>query len=355
MDLESQPLVSVLTPVYNGEEYLTECIESVLAQTYQNWEYCIVNNCSTDRTLEITKTYAEKDKRIRVYNNLEFVGCDENGNIAFQQISPDSKYCKMIHADDWMFPECLMEMVKLAEAHPTVAVVSSYRLTNRHIVVQALPYTSRAISGREICRATLLGLPSVFGSPSAMLIHADEVRKRPHFYNVTNPHCDMEACLSILRHRDFGFVHQMLTFERSHPQSESSRGSRYGFNSFGKFEHVVKYGPEYLSKKQFAAMFKKRRDEYYAFLGASVFRNREKGFWEYQKAAFGRIGYSLSTARVIKAMILEVLDVILNPRNTLKRIAGKLFHSVEDVTKRSLENNWQGKSSSDRSSSLPAP
>lgn len=328
-----QPLVSVLTPVYNGEEYLAECIESVLAQTYQNWEYCIVNNCSTDRSLEIAKIYAKKDKRIRIHDNADFVGCDENGNIAFQQISSDSKYCKVVQADDWLFPECLMEMVGLAEAHPTVGIVSSYRLKNTSIVVQALPYARRVISGREICRTTLLGLPSVFGAPSAMLIHADEVRKRQHFYNVANPHCDMEVCLDILRERDFGFVHQMLTFERSHPQSESSRGARYGFTPFGRFEHVVKYGPEYLSESELVVMLRRRRDEYYAFLGASVFRNKEKGFWGYQKAALCRIGYSLSPARIIKAVIFEVFDAILNPLNTLKRLMGKLSHSVDGVTK----------------------
>ena len=162
-----------------------------------------------------------------------------------------------------------------------------------------------------------------------MLIHADEVRKRPHFYNVANPHCDMEACLSILRNRDFGFVHQMLTFERSHPHSESSRGSRYGFTPFGRFEHVTKYGPEYLSDKEFSAMFAKRREEYYAFLGASVFRNRDGDFWDYQRAALRRIGYSLSVARIIKAALLHVLDVVLNPLNTFKRISGKLPHSAK--------------------------
>ena len=46
-----EPLVSVVTPVYNGDKYLADCVESVLKQTYQNWEYVIVNNCSTDRTL----------------------------------------------------------------------------------------------------------------------------------------------------------------------------------------------------------------------------------------------------------------------------------------------------------------
>ena len=111
MNPQVQPLVSVLTPVYNGERYLVECIESVLAQTYQNWEYIIVNNCSTDRTLEIAEKFAAQDKRIRIHNNETFVGCDANGNIAFRQISLDSKYCKVVHADDWLYPECIMRMV----------------------------------------------------------------------------------------------------------------------------------------------------------------------------------------------------------------------------------------------------
>src|SRR5687768_18358729 len=96
MKPHEQPLVSVLTPVYNGERYLVECIESVLAQTYQNWEYCIVNNRSTDRTLAIAQKYASQDNRIRIHNNETFVECDANGNIAFRQISSESKYCKVV-------------------------------------------------------------------------------------------------------------------------------------------------------------------------------------------------------------------------------------------------------------------
>ena len=62
MSLGQEPLVTVLTPVYNGEDFLAQCIESILAQDYRNFEYIIVNNCSKDRTLEIAQSYAEKDQ-----------------------------------------------------------------------------------------------------------------------------------------------------------------------------------------------------------------------------------------------------------------------------------------------------
>jgi len=76
--MSEEPLVTVLTPVYNGEAFLEECIESVLRQTYRNYEYIIVNNCSKDRTPEIASQYAKRDSRIRVHNNNDFVGVIEN-------------------------------------------------------------------------------------------------------------------------------------------------------------------------------------------------------------------------------------------------------------------------------------
>src|SRR5437764_11981376 len=115
MNTASQPFVSIVTPVYNEARYLSECIESVLAQTYQNWDYTIVNNCSTDESLEIASQYAVKDRRIRVHRNQQFLPPIANYNIALQQISPESKYCKVVLEDDWIFPDCLETMVAVAE------------------------------------------------------------------------------------------------------------------------------------------------------------------------------------------------------------------------------------------------
>src|SRR5262249_46303995 len=103
MKRAAEPMVSIVTPVYNGASYLAECIESVLAQTYQNWDYTIVNNCSTDRSMEIARHYAALDDRIRVCENDQFLDVIANHNAALRKISPQSKYCKLIFADDWIF------------------------------------------------------------------------------------------------------------------------------------------------------------------------------------------------------------------------------------------------------------
>lgn len=328
MKPELDPLVSVLTPVYNGEKYLTECIESILAQTYQNWEYCIVNNCSTDRTLEIAQAYAEKDKRIRIHNNTDFVGCDANGNIAFRQISLSSKYCKVVFADDWLLPDCIMKMVELAEAHPTVAIVSAYGLSKANVLWVGLDERKTVFSGREICRKKLFGGRYVCGTPTSMLIRSDEIRKRPTFYNEANMHCDMEACFDVLRDHDFGFVHQVLTYSRVHEGTESAFSDRFNTYFLGKLEILNKYGRAYLSDAEYDQLTKRWWKRYYKFLGSRMFRNGEKGFLEYHRKELGRLGYSLSRRRIAIHVILKWFDLALNPLATAKRAVAKITRAA---------------------------
>ena len=92
-----QPLVSVVTPVYNGAEYLAECIESVFNQTYENWEYVISDNCSTDGSLEIARGYEARDPRIRVVAEDVFVDQLASSNRSLRAISPtaSTRRCSM--------------------------------------------------------------------------------------------------------------------------------------------------------------------------------------------------------------------------------------------------------------------
>jgi glycosyltransferase involved in cell wall biosynthesis len=122
------PLVSIITPIYNEEIHLAECIESVEAQTYHDWEYIIVDNCSTDGSAQIAREYAKKDRRIKVIQNSRCLRALPNHNFALSQISNDSKYCKIVFADDWIFPECLERMVALAEEYPSIGLIGAYVL-----------------------------------------------------------------------------------------------------------------------------------------------------------------------------------------------------------------------------------
>ena len=320
MELSSQPLVSVVTPVYNGDKFLAQCIESVFAQTYKNWEYIIVNNCSEDRSLEIAQGYAKKDPRLRVYNNKQFLPVIENSNHTLRQISVKSKYCKILHADDWLFPQCIELMVGIAEANPSCGLVGSYGLWGKRVVCDKLPYPTEFISGAELCRRTLLGEFYLFLSPTSLLIRSEIIRKRDDFYVGSGLHADIKAYYEILRDSDFCFVHQVLTFIRKHKDSQTSTVSaKFSRIILSNLDLLIKYGPVYLSSREYKSRLKEKISEYYSFLAKSLFQFREKEFWNYHKKTLTEIGHPFSIAKLTKASLFQLIK---RPKASLELILG---------------------------------
>ncbi len=95
---QNVPEVSVLTTCYNRAPYIEQTIESVLSQTSQNFEYIIVDDCSTDGSYEIAKSFAEKDRRIQVHQNEKNLGDYPNRNLAASYAR--GRYLKFIDSDD---------------------------------------------------------------------------------------------------------------------------------------------------------------------------------------------------------------------------------------------------------------
>lgn len=318
------PLVSVVTPVYNGEDYLAECIESVLAQTYEYWEYIIVNNCSTDRTLEIANSYAKQDSRIRVYTNASFVTVMENHNISLRLISRESKYSKIVSADDWLFPECVARMVEFGEINPSAVIVGSYQLsgsdTKWEIKWEGLPYSSAVIHGQEICRWHLLGKPYVFGTPTSSLYKSDLVRGIELFFPGVSRHADTTACYKHLQNTDYGFVHQVLSFERVHQQTESADGRRLDDYSSAYLGDLFDYGPVYLSKDELERRIDEVLSDYYRSLAVGAVNFKGKEFWVYHKRFLEGRGYRLYNTRLARAVCMKLLDMLLNPKHTIEKL-----------------------------------
>jgi glycosyltransferase involved in cell wall biosynthesis len=308
MNISSQPFVSVVTPVYNGEKYLAECIESVLCQTYDNWEYVIVNNCSADRTREIAQEYAMKDSRIRVHDNEKFLNAMENHNHTFRLISPESKYCKVLHADDFLFPECLKEMVKAAEKNPTAGIISSYTIKGTKVREEKLPYPVTFLTGCEVCRASLLDMTYIFGTtPTTVLIRSDVLRKNEHFY-CESLWADVEACFEILQSADFAFVHQILTYSRVHAERRSSFADRVNTYRTAYLIMLKKYGPLCLDSHEYGKLLKRTIKEYYRFLARSLVNRRGKEFWDYHRQEMKKLGYPISFLKLTAASVRPLLS-----------------------------------------------
>ena len=313
----SSPLVSVVTPVYNGEEFLPQCIESVLAQTYRNWDFTIVNNCSTDGTLEICEKYAALDRRIRVVTNSCFLKILENHNRAVSCLSPEAKYCKVLFADDWFFPNCLEELVANAEQHPSVGIVSSYALAGDRVLWTGLPYPSHVVDGREICRRKLAGGVDVFGTPTAQLIRADLVRKRGKLYNESNLHADTEACLSVLQESDFGFVHHVLSYSRPRQNSNDTFARSFDSHILGMLAIFLKYGPLYLDQDEYRHYLGKRLKEYHRVLAKNVLRLRSSEFWRYHNETLRACGAKIDALRVAASVPHELVAMVRRPINSM--------------------------------------
>lgn len=123
---ESKPLVSVIMPSYNAEKYIKEAIESVIAQTYTNWELFVIDDGSTDKTAEIAQSYAEKDSRIILHRNSCNMGTANTRNVGIKLAN--GEWIATLDSDDIWHPEKLEIQLKKAEETGALFLYTSYSL-----------------------------------------------------------------------------------------------------------------------------------------------------------------------------------------------------------------------------------
>lgn len=120
---DTRPLVSVIMPVYNVENYVSKAIESVLNQTLQKIEFIAVDDGSTDRSGLICDSYAETDSRLVVVHK-DNAGAPTARNVALKMAS--GKYVSFIDSDDWIEKDMIRKMYELAEAHSADLVIEGF-------------------------------------------------------------------------------------------------------------------------------------------------------------------------------------------------------------------------------------
>lgn len=108
---QDESMVNVVVPFHNTAKDLRGRIESVLAQSYGNFELILQDNASDDGSTAIALEFAGRDPRIRYFRLASLVPQVPNYNLPLERIRPDSAYCKIVQADDWIHPECIRCLV----------------------------------------------------------------------------------------------------------------------------------------------------------------------------------------------------------------------------------------------------
>ena len=123
-----EPLVTIVTPVYNSGKFIAYTINSVLSQTYKNWEHILVDDCSTDNSLEIIKSFASSDSRFKIFHLDVNSGSGVARNLAIENAS--GKYIAFLDSDDIWIPERLERHIEFMEKGNYAFSHSSYGYLN---------------------------------------------------------------------------------------------------------------------------------------------------------------------------------------------------------------------------------
>ena len=208
------PWVSVCVPVYNGAQYVEETLRSVLAQSYQNWELVIVENCSTDRSLEIIERFAANtaDPRVRVHVNkthLDSAAANINHSIGLAR----GEFIKVLCADDLLEPDCLAIQVHALQAHPSAVLAGCSKkivdARGRHLFsVKSL--RDGLLPGREAIKACLRAGRNLIGEPTMVLLRASALKGFPLMDSANPVFTDLDLWLRLLLHGDLVFCRKPL-------------------------------------------------------------------------------------------------------------------------------------------------
>ena len=348
---KTQPFISVVTPFYNTAEWLPECIESVLNQSVDNFEYILLDNCSTDGGGQIAERYANFDSRIRYIRNSSFLPQMKNFNVGLSLISRHSEYTKIVNADDVLYPSCLKEMTRIGRAYPKVGIVSNIALRGSSLIEASKafsdwPFASEVINGYLAARYQLLNGVRFPASPTTVLYRSSIVRElRPFFEESDLYGSDYRTCFSILRDWDFGYVAQALTFLRTREEGVSS-----GIVEMDPFCHLLdelvlmrKYGPVFLDNSEFEHCWNDIRRVYMEHLARNFLLNHNPRFWQFHESAWRAINCPVSKWLLIWNAGLLGLRILSDPERVRRSVVQwRKTHGKNSRSSRPLDVKTSG-------------
>jgi glycosyltransferase involved in cell wall biosynthesis len=224
MNLE-RPRVSVGIPAYNGEKYISTAVESVLAQTWADFELYVIDDASTDETLSKVRRYG--DPRLRIINNEKNVGQEGNWNRVLREAR--GEFIKLLPQDDVLHPDCLRKQVEIFDNPANSSVVLTCCSRNiidangRILIKRSFRDRRGRIQGLRAVRESVRSGTNLIGEPGAVLMKSD-ILSRAGLFSATNFYViDLDLWARILLYGDLFVLPEPLCSFRVASGSASIR------------------------------------------------------------------------------------------------------------------------------------
>jgi glycosyltransferase involved in cell wall biosynthesis len=222
--ITSPPRISVCIDSFNYGRFLSEAIESVLGQSFTDFEVVILDDCSTDDSFEIAQRYASRDNRIRALRNSANLGMVKNRNACLAQAQGD--YVKWLHADDFLCSsEALGRMAATLDNNKAVSLVASAR---RIVSEDSKPIDTwscfdqeRPIAGTTVINRCLFEQRNLIGGPSAVMFR--RALSTRGFDDAFFVMADMEMWFHLLEQGCFVYIREPLCAFRTHSRQQTEK------------------------------------------------------------------------------------------------------------------------------------
>lgn len=243
--METNPKISVCMPAYNNGNFIAEAIESVLGQTFADFELLIIDDCSLDETYEVAFGYKNRDSRIVLLKNGQNLGMVQNWNRCIDLAR--GEYIKFLFADDLLSsPNALEEFLKPLGADSRISLVASARniidADSRPQKINSHFPDCAVVEGSSLIRRSICEQRNLIGEPSVVMFRKNQATRGfdPRLKQLV----DLEMWLHLLEKGDFYFIGAPIASFRVHPDQQTQKN----LQTLALFEDIILMLEEYLDR-----------------------------------------------------------------------------------------------------------
>ncbi|WOH68048.1 glycosyltransferase family 2 protein [Bradyrhizobium sp. BWA-3-5] len=309
------PRVAIVTPVYNGEQFLAETMACVQTQTYPNLLHIVLDNASVDSTPDIIARYRNGRVPLVTRRNPEVLSMYDNWETSLRLIGPDVSYFLILCADDLITDDAIEKLVDVAEVDPDIGVVGCQWTTGTQpggdvdIHGKGLPTDMAVFDGRWFVKTYLTKFHSAT-SPQCQLFRRSLLRDDVPFHKYDEMLMDIDVCLRAAVDGKYGFVHAPLGFTREHADRTTSTVRKLVEDFTSNWLALInRHGPSVMSAADLVTCRRAYLQHYFRRLLLWRFRDGNKKLYDHHLAILKEQGIQPSPLNYVEALLVWAWQV----------------------------------------------